>query len=103
MPALKLTQENSENYMEQIARIDFGMPLYQQEENPIIDLLDQISTRFNPDFIFMDARTGINDVGGLMLSKYSDLAVLLSYGNEQNMAGLRLVLPRVMTAKIIRI
>jgi hypothetical protein len=100
LPASNLNLENTQEYLEKMGRIDFGTPTYFQEMNPIRNMLTQITERFSPDFIFLDARTGINDVGGLMLSRFSDLSVLLFYGNEQNMAGMKIILPKIIDAKV---
>jgi hypothetical protein len=83
-----------------MGRVDFGSPVYQNSENPISKILQQATDRFKPDFILLDARTGINDVGGLTLTNYTDLACLLFYGNEQNIAGMRIVLPKVIEAEV---
>ena len=93
--ASNLDKDNSNEYIEKIGRIDFGMPQYFNANNPVCRMLENISSRFNPDYIFIDARTGIHDIGGLTLSKYSDLAALVFYGNKQNISGMRMVINKI--------
>lgn len=100
LQAANLNADNIDTYMEKISRIDFGTPVYQNEDNPIKNMFIQISEQLDPDFIFLDARTGIHDVGGLTLIRMSDLGILIFYGNEQNYAGMRLVLPRVIKIEL---
>lgn len=100
LPASKLTIEKSDDYLEKMGRVDFGTPNYQNINNPISQMLQQVTDRFKPDFILLDARTGINDVGGLTLTNFTDLACLLFYGNEQNIAGMKIVLPKVIDAEV---
>ncbi|MFH5186942.1 KGGVGR-motif variant AAA ATPase [Paenibacillus sp. TAB 01] len=100
LPASKLTTEKADDYLEKMGRVDFNSPIYERIDNPVSRMLKQISDRFKPEFILLDARTGINDVGGLTLTNYTDLACLLFYGNEQNIAGMRLVLPKVIQAEV---
>jgi Cdc6-like AAA superfamily ATPase len=100
LPASNLNFESTDAYLEKMGRLDFGTPNYAHDVNPISDMLNQISDRFDPDFILLDARTGIHDVGGLTLTQFTDIAFLLFYGNEQNAAGMRLVLPKVIEANI---
>lgn len=93
IPAGVTTDEQAENYLEKLSRIDFNMNNYRNNESPLTKLFKLIAEKFSPDFIFIDSRTGINDVGGLALTKYADLAITIFYGNQQNMYGLRIILP----------
>ncbi|MBM7615418.1 P-loop ATPase, Sll1717 family [Alkaliphilus hydrothermalis] len=100
VPASNLKDENTEVYLEKMGRLDFNTPTFMEENNPISMMITQLSDRFKPDYIFLDARTGIHDVGGLTLTQFADLAFLLFYGNDQNMAGMKMVLPKVIENKI---
>lgn len=93
IPAGATSDDEAENYLEKLSRIDLNMSFYRTSESPISKFFKLIAEKFCPDFIFIDSRTGINDVGGLTLTKYSNLAVMIFYGNQQNMFGLRAILP----------
>ncbi|MCS5712378.1 KGGVGR-motif variant AAA ATPase [Candidatus Berkiella aquae] len=48
----------------------------------------QIISEFeNPDYVFIDSRTGITDIGGVCTKYLSDLVVVLSSLNRQNILG----------------
>lgn len=96
MQAANLKAGNHEEYYNKLSRIDFNMPKFSYNENPIENLIKLLSEKYHPDFILMDSRAGIHDIGGLMLLKYSDEVVPVFYGNEQNMIGLRFVLPKLI-------
>lgn len=61
-----------------------------------IDLLiTQIQEKLAPDFILIDTRTGLNDLGGLFITRYATQSFLFFYGNRQNMFGLESILPKI--------
>lgn len=46
-----------------------------------------IEQQFQPDYVFVDSRTGLTDVGGVCTLHLPDLVVLLFSLNEQNLQG----------------
>lgn len=100
MQAANLENRNVDDYYNKLSRIDFNMPKYMEEENAIQDLIAQIQCSLDPDYIFIDSRAGIHDIGGIALFRCSDEVVPVFYGNEQNMLGLRFVLPKLITLDI---
>lgn len=100
MQAANLTNGEYEKYYSKLSRIDFNMPKYMNENGPIQALLKALEKQYTPDYILIDSRAGIHDIGGLTLLNYSDEVVALFYGNEQNMLGLRFVLPKLAAAEI---
>ena len=58
-------------------------------------LFNNINTKLSPDFIFIDTRTGLNDWGGLFMSRYAKNAFLFFFGTSQNMFGLETILPKL--------
>lgn len=95
MQAANLIDSDYENYYTKLSRLDFNMPKFINQDNPISRLLNNINRQYEPDYIFIDSRAGIHDIGGLALLNYSDEVVALFYGNEQNMLGMKFVLPRL--------
>lgn len=100
MQAANLESGSQEEYYNKLSRIDFNMPKFSYNDNPIERLISLLEDKYHPDFIFMDSRAGIHDIGGLMLLRYSDEVVPIFYGNEQNMIGLRFVLPKLIRSDI---
>lgn len=94
VPAFGSTCQNG-TYTEKLMRLDLNMPGYYEDKTPIDILLDKISKSFEPDYIFIDARSGIHQVGGITISRYSNMAVLCFYGNKQNVDGMKAVIPAI--------
>jgi MinD-like ATPase involved in chromosome partitioning or flagellar assembly len=53
------------------------------------DLKAQWRTEYEPDYVFIDSRTGHTDVEGICVRQLPDAVVLLFFPNEQNLVGLR--------------
>lgn len=100
MQAVNTSQQDCDHYFDKLSRIDFGMPQFTHEGSPVDLLLQEIDRRYKPDYIFLDSRAGIHDIGGLALNRYTDMACLVFYGNEQNMFGLQFVLPKLVEQEI---
>lgn len=73
---------------------------YAKKDSAIDFLLREIDRVYKPDYILIDARAGIHDIGGLALLNYSDEVVMVFYGNQQNMQGLRFTLPKLIKKNI---
>ena len=71
-----------------------GKPLYQQ-------LKEQIQENYQPDYILLDARTGVTHIGRLSLQFLSDAAVCLFSCNEESYQGAAVVMKGIadQTAK----
>jgi MinD-like ATPase involved in chromosome partitioning or flagellar assembly len=64
-------------------------------------VLDQISNDFNPDFILVDSRSGINEVMQALFDK-SNIVVLVLKPNRQNLVGGNAILDYLSTQRTIR-
>ncbi len=100
MQAANLSTDEYEQYYNKLSRIDFNMPQFYEQENPVSCLLERIETQYHPDYILIDSRAGIHEIGGLTLFGYSHSVVAFFYGNEQNMIGMNFVLPRLCMQNI---
>lgn len=100
MQAANLSLNDEEKYYDKLSRIDFNMPQFYGQDNPVDCLFDLISEQYQPDYILIDSRAGIHDIGGYAIFHYSDEVVALFYGNEQNMIGLNFVLPKLCRQEI---
>ncbi len=93
VPAIATNSENASSYIPKLskANIKYGL---RKEYVPDI-FLKTLEEKINPDFIFIDTRTGINNVGGLVFNRYAQNIFLFFYGNQQNMFGLESILPEL--------
>jgi MinD-like ATPase involved in chromosome partitioning or flagellar assembly len=66
----------------------------------VIDALKvQIQEHYRPDYVLVDSRTGLTDVGGICTVHLADLLVIVSGLNEQNIEGTRLAVERLRAAR----
>lgn len=90
VPAISCNLSNEQNYIEKLSKINVH---YDKYITIIDDLIKNLKNRINPDYIFIDCRTGINDIGGLVFNHYADMLFLFFFGNAQNMFGLKSIIP----------
>lgn len=94
LPAVGMAARNDvECYRKNLMRFDMDVPAYEEETTPIDTLLMKIDSFLKPDYIFIDTRSGIHQIGGITLTRYSDLALLFFYGSQQNIEGMRMTIP----------
>lgn len=88
----KFNQENRLNYIDKLSKIN----LQDIDSLYIADyLFDIIDKKVEPNYILVDTRTGVNDIGGLVLHRYASLSFLFFYGNQQNMFGLDSIIEKL--------
>lgn len=94
LPAVGMAaQDDVDAYRKNLMRFDMDVPAYEEEKTPVDVLLSKIDSFLKPDYIFIDTRSGIHQIGGITLTRYSDLALLFFYGSRQNIEGMRMTLP----------
>jgi len=94
LPAVGTVAQNDiEVYRKNLMRFDMDVPAYEEDKTPVDVLLSKIDSFLKPDYIFIDTRSGIHQIGGITLTRYSDLALLFFYGSGQNIEGMRMTLP----------
>lgn len=81
-----------EAYGQRLASIDW-QKLYDEHDGYLMveDLKAQWEEAFQPDYVFVDSRTGHTDVGGICTRQLPDSVVILFFPNEQNLRGLQKV------------
>lgn len=81
-------------YLKKLSYIDFD--LYGRGgNNAFEDLLTDVGSYTEADVILLDARTGISNVGGALLHKYSDLVSIHVQDNKQNREGIALLVEQL--------
>lgn len=91
----------SPEYWRKLSRIDWhrlfhgdnpeGVPLF-------LELQERIRQELVPDFLLIDARTGITEIGGVATTLLSDKVVCLLLNNRENLEGARTVLRSLQCA-----
>jgi MinD-like ATPase involved in chromosome partitioning or flagellar assembly len=83
------------SYWETLAGIDWQDMLYGGSARGAIIFLELkalIETTLRPDFLLIDARTGITEIGGVATAIMADKIVCMLTTNPENMEGARVVL-----------
>ncbi len=62
-----------------------------------------LDNRYHPDYVFVDSRTGLTDVGGICTLHLPDLVVMLLGLNEQNVKGVAAVAKTIRESEISRV
>lgn len=89
-----------EHYADKLARVDLEEPL-ETHESGLWKLLERIRKEIAPKWILLDARTGISEPAGQLLSGIAHLHVLLGTTNDQSWQGLNRVLDRLGKDRIM--
>lgn len=89
----KVVDHDADLYRKCLMRFNLDMPVYMGNSTPLDGLLYKIDAFIKPDYIFIDTRSGLHQIGGITLSRYSDMAVLFFYGSRQNVEGMKMVFP----------
>jgi len=85
-----LFQTNLNHYLNGLTRLDFYSP--DVLVNQFRSLIKQIKEQLKPDAIFIDSRTGFNDVFGISAFRLSDLVVGFFGNSTQTLPGLHFYL-----------
>ncbi|MBN1165670.1 MAG: hypothetical protein JXA44_00910 [Methanospirillaceae archaeon] len=96
-PAGKL----DDRYPEKLARIDLNQST-DDSDHPLMRLISRIAAELIPDWILIDARSGLSEISGLVLSDLSHLLVLYGTTSEQSWDGLRYIIERAGKERINR-
>jgi MinD-like ATPase involved in chromosome partitioning or flagellar assembly len=91
--------KSDDTYGRRLADIDWT-DLYRSQHGykMIEDLKAQWADAFNPDYVFIDSRTGHTEEGGICTRQLPDAVVVLFFPNEQNLVGLRKVVSDIRSA-----
>lgn len=85
----------SQEYWQKLAQIHWHDCFYAPGARGIpffLELKERISRQFRPDFLLLDSRTGITEIGGIATTLLPDQVVCLLLNNRENLDGARAVL-----------
>jgi MinD-like ATPase involved in chromosome partitioning or flagellar assembly len=83
------------NYWQKLAQINWYDFLYRGDARGAIfflDLKERIQRELQPDFLLIDSRTGITEIGGVATTILPEKVVCLLLHNQENLEGARAVL-----------
>ncbi|MFN7139071.1 MAG: hypothetical protein ACK4UN_07020, partial [Limisphaerales bacterium] len=85
----------SAGYWKKLAQINWHDLFYRNDSKGIeifVDLKNRISDELQPDFLLIDSRTGITEMGGIATSLLPDKVICLVLPSFENLEGSRAVL-----------
>ncbi len=98
-------------YWRRLARIDWHALFYSDSApgsdphapptglHHFLELKARIEEEYRPNFLLIDSRTGITEIGGVATSVLSDCVVCLLLNNQENLDGARAVLRSIAAAQ----
>jgi len=88
-------------YPGKLARVDLE-PQGVRGANPLASVLRRVRDELAPDWLLLDARTGLSEPAGALLSGVAHLHVLFGSPSEQSWRGLRVVIERLGARRVAR-
>jgi len=85
----------SAQYWKRLAAIDWHDLFYREDSEGIpffLDFKEKIREQVKPDYLLIDSRTGITEMGGLCTSLLTDRVVFFIGNNRENIEGARQIL-----------
>lgn len=89
-----------EEYADKLARVDFDRAP-NDADSSVIRLLRDIHTDLKPTWLLLDARTGVSEPAGYLLSGLANLHVLFGTTSEQSWQGLTVVIDRLGRRRVL--
>lgn len=89
-------------YWRMLSRLDWHELFYSQTAPGVgffLSLQQRIKDEFSPDFLLIDARTGITEIGGVATAILADSVVCFMAHNRENLDGARAVLRGILQTK----
>lgn len=69
------------------------------ENKYIEDLIDELYSKYDVEYVLIDSRTGINNWGALSIGEIADEVIILAYPNGENVRGTNLILDMIGNRK----
>lgn len=85
-------------YWRKLASINWHSLFYEEGSEGVpffLELKERIRKEFDPDFLLIDSRTGITEMGGLCTSLLPDKVVFLIVNNKENIEGAHQILQSI--------
>jgi hypothetical protein len=84
----------NEHYLQKLSRLDYELIAgYADKSNsPLAGLFSHIKSEIQPDYLLIDCRAGLHDLGGLAVHQLSHANVIFGLDSEQSWQGLHCIL-----------
>lgn len=69
------------------------------ENKYIEELIDELYSKYDVEYVLIDSRTGINNWGALSIGEIADEVIILAYPNGENVRGTNLILDMIGNTK----
>lgn len=89
-------------YWSMLCALDWHSMFYSEDAKGVemfLDLKNRISDEMNPDFLLIDSRTGITEMGGVATTLLADQVVCLVLPTRENLEGTRAVLRSIKRSR----
>jgi CobQ/CobB/MinD/ParA nucleotide binding domain len=89
-------------YWETLSSIDWHGLLFSEDAPGVAlfaTLKDRIAEEFSPDYLLIDARTGITEMGGIATTLLADVVVTLSLNTIEHLQGVRSVMRSIQRTR----
>lgn len=85
---------DSKVYWQKLSSIHWHDFLYKDKQGIafFLDLKEKIRKEIRPDFLLIDARTGISEMSGITISLLADEVVIVAANNQENLEGAKKVI-----------
>lgn len=93
------------DYWKRLAKINWHEVFYSERSRGIpffLELKAKIETEFSPDYLLIDSRTGITEIGGVATTVLPESIVCLLLNNPENLEGAREVLRSIRRTRRVR-
>jgi len=95
---------NKKEYLNKLSTIDWDEILYSKKSPGIVffeNMKKEIEVKIKPDFLIIDSRTGITEIGGLSTSILADKIVYFNINNKESFNGSKLIYNNVSATRKI--
>ena len=101
MLVLHSGDHQEKNYQNLLNNKDLLVQFTQKQNSSVstITRFKEIINSLKPDFVFVDSRTGLTEVGGICTCELPDLNVMVSSFNDQNLKGIARVKKSILKYK----
>lgn len=92
----------SKEYWKKLSRIDWHELFYSKGAKGVqvfLELKNRIADELKPDFLLIDSRTGITEMGGVATTLLADKVICLVLPSKENLEGARAVLRSLRRAR----
>ena len=93
------------NYWRNLARIDWHELFFSEKAYGVpffLEMKERIRQEYKPDYLLIDSRTGITEVGGVATTILPDSVICLLLRNRENLEGAREVMRGIQRTRRLR-